>query len=795
MKRIKRILATLLTSGILFSSVVSKAQINVTSGVTPLQLAQALVGPGATVLNPTINGAAPAYGIFTNGNTTNLGIDHGIILTSGTAAVPGSNTSFGFTGANGFPGDPLLSFAGTTYDATRFEFDVVAYDTLLTFNYVFGSDEYTEYVNAGFNDAFGFFISGPGITGQPNIALIPGGTTPVSIDNVNCASAASAYYVCNETGGGALCSATNCPTTTTTEWDGFTTVLTAQQQVMACDTYHLVLVVADVGDGVLDSGVLIANLLAGTASIASVSAQIPGQPNNTIIEGCTQGNLKVKKITAAGPCAVIDTSANCAIDTLCYAVVISGNAIEGVDYQNLPDTICFYPGDTVVDFDIIPIPDGTFEPPYDSIIIDLYPIIDTASIDSGCAGAGLYLPLHAEFYMMDMFLDAGPDQTICIGNPANLNAISNLINYDWIPPPTLSCTNCPNPVATPTVNTTYTVTASLGPCMLTDDVVISVNNPNPVAAGTGGTICVGETFAVSASGTTSYSWAPAGSVANPTGQFTTVNPTVTTTYTVTGTSPCGITTDTVIVHVNPLPVVDAGPDSTVCPNESVQLWASGGVTYSWTGTLLSATNIPNPLSTPLSQFSVYTVTVTDENGCSASANVTLQLFNPPVANAGADIEIFLYDSTQLFGSGGASYLWTPSTGLSDPTSSSPWASPEVTTTYVLVITTADGCVDMDTVVVSVNDEPIVEVPSAFTPDKDGHNDYLKILRRGVFELEEMVIYNRWGEVVFEGHNLSDWWDGTFKGQPADVGVYVYHLKGIGYNNKQIEKEGNITLLR
>ena len=106
----------------------STAQINTNTSVTALQLAQALVGPGATVLNPVITGAFGSYGTFANGSSTNIGIDHGIILTSGTATLPNTNTMASFGASNGAPGDPLLAFAGTTNDACRFEFDVVAYD-------------------------------------------------------------------------------------------------------------------------------------------------------------------------------------------------------------------------------------------------------------------------------------------------------------------------------------------------------------------------------------------------------------------------------------------------------------------------------------------------------------------------------------------------------------------------------------------------------------------------------------------------------------------------------------------
>ncbi len=793
----KKLIFALLFAFIFISTTPLKAQLNVVTGVTPLQLAQALVGPGATVLNPVLTGANVAYGTFSNGNSTNLGIDHGIILTSGNAVLPNSNTSTSFTGANGLPGDPLLSFAGTTYDACRFEFDVVAYDSILTFNYVFGSDEYTEFVNAGVNDAFGFFISGPGITGQVNIALIPFTATPITIDDVNCASAASAYYVCNEPSGGALCAAANCASVTTTEYDGFTTLLTAQANVMPCDTYHLVLVIADVGDGVYDSGVLIANLLVGTVVFQTVSYQIPNAPSNAIVEGCTTGEIEVKKTTNSGPCAVIDTTGGCQIDTLCYHIVTSGNAIEGIDYIDLPDTVCISALDSVFYLNIVPIADGIFEPPYDTIIVDLYPVLD--SLDTvGCSGASAFITLQAMFLLMDPVLQAMPDDTICQTQSIPLTANSNLPNMIWTPVSSLSCSSCVSPIATPPVTTQYIVQASLSSCILHDTVVITVSSVPIVNAGPDKFICPGESVMLQASNAGTYLWLAPGNatlsssnIPNPI-----ASPLVTTTYVVEGSDNlCGTTTDNVVVFIYDLPDANAWPDSSVCPNESVQLFSSGGVSYTWVGYFLSDDSLQNPLSTPTSSTSIFTVTVTDVNGCVDTAQVTLHIFDEPIANAGNNVEIFLFDSTQLNAGGGVQYSWSPSAGLDNPGIAYPWASPTITTTYVVTIVTADGCFDTDTMIVTVKDEPIVKIPNAFTPNGDGHNDYLKVIRLGVFEIDYLRIYNRWGELVFESHSISDWWDGKHNGEPCEVGVYTYIMQGVGYNNVFLERKGNITLLR
>ena len=797
---IKKFSGAFLFAIIIFGNVYfSKAQIATNTGVTALQMAQALVGPGATVLNPLLTGAAGSYGTFSNGNSTNIGMDHGILLTCGTATLPSSNTIQSFGVSNGLPGDPLLAFAGTTNDATRFEFDVVAYDSILTFNYVFGSDEYNDFVNS-INDAFGFFISGPGITGQQNIALVPGTSTPISINNVNCGLNGQ-YYVCNDpyTPNGGGCT-TQCPASaaqTTVEYDGFTTVLTAQANVMPCDTYHLVLVIADVSDFIYDSGVFISNLLAGTVVYQTVSNPIPNYPTNTLVEGCTTGEIKVKKISNSGPCGIVDSSSNCSIDTLCYHIVTSGNAIEGIDYISLPDTVCISALDSIFYLNIIPIADGIFEPPYDTIIVDLYPILD--SLDTvGCSGAASIIPLHAMFLLMDPFVQTIPDDSICAGGSINLTTTSNLLNFNWYPSTGLSCDTCLSPTASPNNSATYIVVASFGACNLTDTVHIAINNIPSVNAGTGGSICPGESYFLHATNATSYVWLPPAnsSLSNSNSANPIATPATTTTYTVQGSSNlCGNTVDTVIVTVNPLPNANAWPDSSVCPNQSVQLHATGGVSYAWTGYFLSDDSIADPMATPTVQDVVYTVTVANQFGCLDTAQVTLHLYDLPTANAGTDASIYLFDSTQLSASGGSVYSWFPTTGLSDPNSPSPWASPTYTTVYYLTITSPDGCLAYDTVTVFVSNEPLVVIPSAFTPNGDGHNDFLKVIRHGVFELTVMKIYNRWGEVVFESHNLSSEWDGNFNGEPCEMGVYTYYMEGVGYNNLQIKRQGNVTLMR
>ena len=201
---------------------------------------------GITISNATYTGATAASGYFTDGGV--VGMDSGIILTSGKASNFNgtTNTSDGITGSNYLAGDADLNSlipGYSTNDATVLEFDfVVENATSAYFSYVFGSEEYNEYVGSSFNDVFGFFLNGT------NVALIPGTSTAVSINNVN-NSSNSDYFIDNDPTGGYDYA---------TELDGFTTKLTVSMTGLTTgETYHIKLAIADAGDYILDSAVLI----------------------------------------------------------------------------------------------------------------------------------------------------------------------------------------------------------------------------------------------------------------------------------------------------------------------------------------------------------------------------------------------------------------------------------------------------------------------------------------------------------------------------------------------------------
>lgn len=309
--------------------------------------------------------------------------------------------------------------------------------------------------------------------------------------------------------------------------------------------------------------------------------------------------------------------------------------------------------------------------------------------------------------------DAGADQWLCPGDSAALQATGGGIQFTWSPTTGLSDPNIANPMAGPTDTTNYIVTVTdPSGCSNTDTVTIIVNDDVPTEAGMDTTICAGDTITLGGAPTsvngTTFLWTPAASLSDPSVANPQAFPSSTTTYYVTTTNDTCTNVDSVTVIVNQLPGVDAGPDVQVCDGDSIQLTATGAVTYDWTPIAgLSDPNIANPMASP-SDTTLYFVTGTDANGCSNTDSVNV-IWNPlPIADAGPNAQICFGDSAQLTATGGATYSWTPVTGLNDPNIANPMASPLDTTTYFVTVADTNACSSIDSVTVTVNPPPTVD---------------------------------------------------------------------------------------
>lgn len=351
---------------ILVISTSSFAQITIQNTLTPTQIVQnVLLGTGVTASNIQWNGNLVNAGtVQTNlgafGGSPGIGMSNGVILSTGNvseAVGPNASTSSSNnTGVVNYDTDPdliALQPPGIDiFDGGVLEFDFIPTGDTISFNYVFASEEYPEFAppnNSGFNDAFGFFLTGADPAGgnytSQNIAVLPGGTTIVSINNINPVTNSS-YYINNSSG-------------LNIEYDGYTTLLEARAAVVCGQTYHIKLAISDAGDGGYNSAVF---LEANSFSSNTVEVSIVAQTGDTtVIEGCANAEVFFVR-------AVNDTAT-----ALTVYYTVGGTATNGVDFNNLPGSVTFLPGQDSVSLIIVPILDNITEAP-ESIIITAFTI-------------------------------------------------------------------------------------------------------------------------------------------------------------------------------------------------------------------------------------------------------------------------------------------------------------------------------------------------------------------------------------------------------------------------------------
>ncbi len=336
-----------------------RGQVTTSTGQTPTNLVQnTLVGAGLQVSNVTFQGNQNTQiGTF-NGTTSNLGLASGVVLSTGQINPPNGFFPNGFITGAGTPGwQPLSQYYGqifgnalNTNNAAVLTFNFIPQGDTLKFRYVFASNEYNQFVNSSFNDIFAFFLTGPNPNGpaynQTNVALIPNSTQPVTINTVNngqnfaCGNGPCTncqYYVdnCNQNNGHGF--------------GGATVPLWAVAEVVPCSTYTITLAVADIVDGALNSAVFLE-----TGSFQSSNLQLSVANNTTsaadtiLTEGCGQAQLVVTRTSGVASALTVNLN-------------ITGSATNGVDYQNIPTTINFQPGQATDTLDIIPLLDQLSE--------------------------------------------------------------------------------------------------------------------------------------------------------------------------------------------------------------------------------------------------------------------------------------------------------------------------------------------------------------------------------------------------------------------------------------------------
>jgi gliding motility-associated-like protein len=761
-----------------------------------------LLGPGVSVSNITYSGAPQAIGYFSSLGT-NLGIEQGIIMTTGTVQNnPGSgphgpNNVGNADVDNGYGGNQQLSqlVEGTqTYNAAILEFDFIPYADTVRFRYIFGSEEYMEYVNTKFNDVFAFFISGPGITGQKNIALLPDGN-PVTINNVNNGTNNTGpckncdYYVYNGTG-------SDSPyrnSSTYIQYDGFTKPLEAFSEVQCGKTYHLKIAIADVGDGLWDSGIFLeANSLTSKVPI-TVSHQISynafSDPN-MMAEGCVSATVTLNRDPTKSD------------EAITIPINVTGTATQGIDYTNIPTTITFQPGQSVVEFSFEALEDGITEG-VETINIEIL-------VPDACGGI---IPHYINLTINDVepvsvFVEE--PTLLCPGEEVELLAIPSggvgPYDFSW-------STGATTRGIMVSLTTTQTFSVSVTDFCLnqTATAFVTVNVPvfDPLELTITPDITeicpyletVLEVFPVGGAGSYMFQWYGNEEQLDRRNVQTVFPSPGVTIYHVVVTDQCNETAEIQMIYtvLSPPLEIETSPEQIICPLDSVTIdvVATGGFGQYYYNWIHSGQNTPEVWVNP-NQSTVYTVHVSDE--CQTfyiEGNTTVTVIKPIADFSFVSNVLFqnLPITFQNLTQNGMTYEWDFGNGFQSTVvhPNQEFVEPGG---YVITLIATDylGCTDTIQKKIVIQEEFYIYVPNAFTPDGNTYNNTFSASTVNIEKLN-VSIFNRWGELVYNSDKVRFAWDGTYNGIVSQDGVYVYKINYTTYSKVEGEIIGHVTLIK
>lgn len=391
------------------------------------------------------------------------------------------------------------------------------------------------------------------------------------------------------------------------------------------------------------------------------------------------------------------------------------------------------------------------------------------------------------------------DTSICQYSTVQL-FISGGTSYIWSPSSTLEDELSATPMATPNGDIRYFVEIrDVNNCIWEDSVSITIFSKPAIQTTPDTTICQNTSIQLFVSGGTNYSWYPAATLVNEGSATPTATPTANTLYQVdiTDNNSCQWK-DSVLVTIREEAVFSAIADTAICGPADIQLYANGGDTYLWgPSNQVNPPTQQNPIVSADSTRAYWVII--SENTC----NKADTLFTTVVVRDSPNVQAFSSNditcqviSSQLNASGGIAYIWSPSTGLSNPNISAPVASPEMSTQYVVLATDSAGCVSSDTVTVYVNwvDKVAGLMPNAFTPNGDGINDCFGVKFWGNISEFNFRVYNRFGQVVFSTANPNECWDGRFKGKAQNSAAFVYVIQATTPCGL-ISRKGTVMLIR
>ena len=761
----------------------SYAQMTVNSGFTPLEYVQELVGPGITVSNVVMtNNSDNQIGIF-DGQNSNIGFNSGVVMAAGPvnglignaamadAGQPGNGQTDPdlLTIAQSVTSNPSAGFINSVNDVISLEFDFVPSSNVASFNFVFSSDEYTQWINSSFNDVFAFFVSGPGITGPfnappgfpggaQNIAVVPGTNTPITISTIFPAGVPGEppaglnpqLYISN-TGG------------TTHTHNGFTVPIPVELNVQCGETYHFKFAIGDGSDTYLNTAVFLEAGSFISDAVDVTVATVSG--DSTIVEGCTDANFIFTRPEG-------ETG-----DTLIINYEIGGDAIEGTDYNELQDTVVFLPGEDSVVINLSPIQDGLDEG-FESVTITVElvnicgdtivssgiiyigdgPIINidesdtllvcaNESVTVGASASGGYAPYTYEWTdTLGNIIGTGDSLDIGITENGSIDVyVTATDNCDFSNVDTLTLT----------LNQTLSVdTIIVGPATCEPDGFVSA-------------FVSGETTTPDHG--VYYSWTSMSGQDGPAASVWT--DLASGWYYVSVEDAVCTAEDSAFVDLlnPPVAVLTATPTSGCEP-----LTVSFDYSSSENGDAYTLSYGDGGNESSMNLNDVFSNTYTGTSATSFTAQL--------VVSQGLNCEDIATVEIQL--------------GICGCTD-------EIALNY-----NPDATIDDGSCTYPVPPEPTITAPNVFTPNGDSGvvNEEFFLTSENLAELR-LIIFNRWGNVVYDYtssdvSNDNPSWNGkTDKGDELDEGVYFYKYEGVGFESVigdpgiEIQGQGFLHLIR
>jgi gliding motility-associated-like protein len=376
----------------------------------------------------------------------------------------------------------------------------------------------------------------------------------------------------------------------------------------------------------------------------------------------------------------------------------------------------------------------------------------------------------------------GSDLSICLRDPVNLLAPAGYNGYSWKNVGDGTIYNAPNIQLYPGSNTTYAATAQtdLG-CFVTDTLTVTVSIPPTIDLGPDASFCLGDSLLLNAgSGFTNYSWSNgtqgASVYVHQAGSYSVKAQT---------TGGCYSTDTMNVISVYSLPLVNLGNNDFLCEGTVRTLNAGNGFRqYQWADGSHAAT-------LQVSAGGMYWVHVTDNNGCMGgdTTNIT-QIISSPSGFLETDTLICDGYPSKIHAIGQFNnYSWSDGeTGN--------YMTTRKGGTYSLTVTDSYGCSASANIVVNTKQCLFgVYFPNAFTPNRDGHNDYYKSDVFGNLAHYRLQVFNRWGQPIFETKDFSKGWDGTFHGQEQPVGGYAWVCNYQFEGEEEVQEKGTLMLLR